>query len=329
MKTRITELLGCKYPILQGALAGLGNWKFAAAVANAGAHGTITASVSRTPEQLKEDIRQCRNATDGSFGVNLSIGACPQIEEMLEVCIKEKVPVETAMYKPDSLAPRIKESGLTWIHKSARVKDAIHAVNLGVDAVIIVGLEGTGFKSPEQLPTMTTIIWGTRQIKVPFIAAGGIADARGFIGALGMGADGIMLGTALMLTKECPMKDSLKAEILKASPDDPRLIRRVLGSADPKAYAEVQAMRSKMPQDEWLRALERVNLKDSQPLQPQRPAGQGSEQDSSEAVTASDPTRMVSLALAGIDHIATVKELIDSIVNGAKEILGRLDSLRE
>ena len=108
MRTRLTTLLGCKYPILQGAMAGLGNWQFAAAVANAGAHGTLTASVSRTPERLRADIRRCRKATNGSFGVNLTFGACPQIEEMLEVCIAERVPVETAAYKPDSLAPRIK-----------------------------------------------------------------------------------------------------------------------------------------------------------------------------------------------------------------------------
>ena len=88
-KTRVTKLLGCKYPILEGAYAGFGDWKFAAAVAEAGAHGIITASVSRTPERLREDIRRCRDATGGSFGVNLSFGICPQIEGMLEVCIDE------------------------------------------------------------------------------------------------------------------------------------------------------------------------------------------------------------------------------------------------
>ena len=141
-KTRVTELLGCKYPIMEGAFAGFGNWRFAAAVADTGAYGLITGHVSRTPEKLREDIRRCRDATDGSFGVNLSIGRFQRIEEMLEVCIEEGVKVETAGYKPDSLAPRIKEAGLTWIHKAARVKDALHAENLGADAVIVVGLEG-------------------------------------------------------------------------------------------------------------------------------------------------------------------------------------------
>ena len=321
MKTKVTELLGCKYPILQGAMAGFGNWKFAAAVANAGAHGTITASVSKTPEGLREDIKRCRTATGGSFGVNLSFGICPRIEEMLEVCIEEMVPVETALYKPDSLAKRIEESGLPWIHKSARVKDARHAEALGVDAIIVVGLEGTGFKSPEQLPTLTTTLLATRQLKVPFIAAGGIADARGFLGALGMGAEGIMMGTAFMLTQESPMKQSLKDEILKTGPDDPRLLRRVLASADPKAYAEVQAMRGKVPLEEWLGMLERVNIKDED--------WKKSGEVAAETVSASDPTRMVSLAIAAIDHIPTVKELIEGIVRGAEEGLKRLNLMKD
>lgn len=323
MKTRITELLGCKYPILQGAMAGMGNWEFAAAVARAGAHGTITASVSRTPDRLKEDIGRCRDDSHGgSFGVNLSFGICPDIEKMLEVCIMERIPVETAMYKPDSLAPRIKESGLKWIHKSARIKDAVHAEHLGADAVILVGLEGTGFKSPEQLPITTALVWGVRQIKIPIIAAGGIADARGLVGALGMGAEAVMMGTAFMLTEECPMKASMKEEILKTSPDDPRLLRRVLGSPDPKAYAQVQAMRGKVPLEQWLRMLESVNLKDDRPIEESHALGADDP-----VVRTSDPTRMVSLALAAISRIPTVKELVDSIVTEAEVLISRLTEM--
>jgi NAD(P)H-dependent flavin oxidoreductase YrpB (nitropropane dioxygenase family) len=246
-KTRVTELLGCKYPILEGAFAGFGNWQFAAAVAETGAHGLITASVSRTPERLQEDIKRCRDATDGSFGVNFTLTGSAPFEEMLEVCIEEGVPIETAAYKPDALAPRIKEAGLKWIHKSARVKDAIHAEELGADAVIVVGLEGTGFKSPEQLPTMITTIWALRELKVPFIAAGGIGDAHGFLGALGMGADGVMMGTAFMATKECPVKDTVKEAIVEAKPDNLELRHRVLAIANPKDLEEVMKLRNTMP----------------------------------------------------------------------------------
>jgi NADH:quinone reductase (non-electrogenic) len=229
-KTRITGLLGCKYPILQGAIARLGDWRLAASVAQAGAHGTITASVSKTPGKLREDIRQCRAVTDGSLGVNLSIGICPQIDEMLEVCIEEKVVVETSVYKPDALAPRIKQAGIKWIHKAARVKDAVHAQELGPDAIILVGLEGAGIKNPEQLPTMTTILWGRKNISLPLIAAGGIGDAHGFLGALALGADGVMMGSAFMLTQECRISVADKQKIMQLYPDNPELRKRVMSS---------------------------------------------------------------------------------------------------
>jgi len=236
-KTKITDLLGCKYPILQGATERLGTWQFAAAIAEAGAHGTITASVSKTPEQLRDDIRRCKDATNGTFGVNLSIGICPQIEERLEVCIAEQIPVETALYKPDALASRIKQSGLKWIHKAARVRDAMHAQELGVDAIILVGLEGGGFKNPAQLPTLTTILHGVRKLSVPVIAAGGIGDAHGFLGALALGAEGVMMGSAFMTTKESPVSQKYKEAMIGLNLDDPEFRNRVMTPRvfDPKA----------------------------------------------------------------------------------------------
>ena len=305
-KTRVTDIFDCRYPILEGAYAGFGNWQFAAACAEAGAHGCITASTSRTPEQLREDIRSCRKATSGSFGVNLSFGICPRIEDMLEVCIEEKVPVETAIYKPDALAPRIKEGGIPWIHKSARVKDAQHAEELGADAVIVVGLEGVGFKSPEQLPTFITTSWGSRQVKVPFVAAGGIGDARGFLGALAMGADGIMMGTAFMATKECPTNEASKQGMVETSPDNPRLRWRVLSHASPKDYAEVLRKRGDLPLSEWLPMLERIQPKPS---------------DWEGPPDIPEPSRVGSLAVGAIDSIPTVKEFIDGIIREAEEMV--------
>jgi len=142
--------------------------------------------------------------------------------------------LETSVYKPDALAPRIKAGGLTWIHKAARVKDALHAQELEPDAIILVGLEGAGIKNPEQLPTMTTMVWGRRQMTVPLIAAGGIGDAHGFLAALGMGADGIMMGSAFLATKESPVKESVKEAIVQLSPDNPELRQRVMVPAPPR-----------------------------------------------------------------------------------------------
>jgi len=305
-KNRVTDLLGCKYPILEGAFGGQGTWKLAAAVANAGAHGTITASTSRTPERLREHIKRCREATidaEGTFGVNISIGVCPQVEGMLEVCIEEGVVLETAMYKPDTLVPRIKEAGIKWIHKAPLVKDALHAEKLGADAVIIIGMEAYVFKRPGMLPLLTTITWAARQIKVPIIAAGGIGDGHGFMGALGMGAEGVVLGTAILVTEESPLGKRPKAAAANLSPDHPQHRQRILASPDPERYAEVMKLRDTMPFEKWMPMLERVTLEDPE----------------WEKIMKELPR--VSLAVAVIDSVPTVKELIDSIMSGAEDVL--------
>jgi NAD(P)H-dependent flavin oxidoreductase YrpB (nitropropane dioxygenase family) len=313
-KTRITEMFGCKYPILEGAYAGFGNWEFAAACAEAGVHGLITASTSRTPEQLRQDIRSCRKATSGSFGVNLSFGICPRIDEMLEVCIEEKVPVETAIYKPDSLAPRIKESGIPWIHKTARVKDALHAEKLGANAVIVVGLEGVGFKNPEQLPTFINVTWGAPQFKVPFVAAGGIGDARGLLGALAMGADGIMMGTAFMATMECPTNKASKMDMIESSPDNPRLRWRVLSHASPQDYAQVMQKRGDLPLEQWLPMLERI---------------QPTTKDWAGDPSVPEPSRVGSLAVGVLKSVPTVREFIDNMIKEAEELAEKWAWLRD
>ena len=312
--TRMTELLGCRYPILQGAFAGFGNWRFAAAVAETGAHGMITASFSRKPETLRDDIKRCRDATGGTFGVNLSIGACPQIDYMLDVCIESGVQVETAMNKPDELAPRIKAGGLKWVHKAARVKDALHAEKLGADAVILVGLEGAGIKNPEQLPTMTTTILAARHLAIPVIAAGGIGDARGFLGALGMGADGIMMGTAFMAATECPARDAAKDAIIRTSPDDPRLRQRVLAVRDrekeEEVLKEVMAMRGKLSHEDWMDYyMRRV-----------KPGTSGDEVMAG-GTRSEGSAGAGSMAVGVIDRILTARELVDGIIEDAEEIL--------
>lgn len=157
-RTRLTELLGCKYPIMQGSFTSLGTWKFAAAVCEAGAHECLTAAISGTPEKLREDIRNLKRTTTEPFSVNITIGICPHIDEMLEVCVEEDVPsIETSAYKPDKFAEHIKRSGITWIHKGATVRFLRHAEQLGANAGVLVGLEGYGLKNIRQLPTLTSI----------------------------------------------------------------------------------------------------------------------------------------------------------------------------
>jgi nitronate monooxygenase len=319
-KTRVTELLGCEYPILQGALSRIGNWEFAAAVSEAGAHGCLTAAVSLTPEKLREDIRRCRAATSKSFEVNVTMGMCPHLDEMLKVCLDEDVEViETAVFSADELGKRIKDAGRIWIHKTATLKHALHAEKSGADAVIIVGLEGIGFKNILQLPTMTTIAWAARNIKIPIIAAGGIGDAHTFLGALALGAEGVMMGTAFMATKECPISDRFKQSMVRAFPDNPHFRHTVLAPPNPRDYEEVMKKRDEMPLEKWLPALERVMLKhDDWKLAPEM------WREEYERLSS-----LMSFAVAYIDHIPTVKEFVEGIIKGAEDILASWEFLKD
>ena len=221
--------------------------------------------------------------------------------------------METAVYKPDSLVSRIKESGLPWIHKTARIKDALHTEELGADAIIVVGLEGVGFKSPEQLTTLINVTWGAPQFKVPFVAAGGISDARGLLGALAMGAEGIMMGTAFMATVECPTNSDSKVDLVNSSPDNPRLRWRVLSHASPKDYAEVMRKRGNLPISEWLPMLERIQPKSSEW------EGDPNVQEQS---------RVGSLAVGGIKSVPTVREFIDNMIKEAEELVNKWEWIR-
>jgi len=320
-KTRITEMFGIKYPIIQGAYGGFGTSAIAVPVSEAGGLGIITAGALRTPEKLREDIRRARDLTDKPIGVNLSVGMCPQIEKMREVCIEEGIPiVETAVFRADDHGRRLKEAGVKWMHKVATVQHALAAEQQGVDAVVIVGLEGTGFKSAAQLTTLTTITWAVRQIKCPIIAAGGIGDARGFLAALAMGAEAVYMGTAFMATKECPIPESHKRKLVEASPADPKIRDSALAPPDPKELERVMKLRGQIPESEWLQKLERVLLKQSPDEIPE-------EIDTEEVLRIAGG----SLAVAVIDRIVSVKELIDSIIGGAEEILasGAFPGLKE
>jgi NAD(P)H-dependent flavin oxidoreductase YrpB (nitropropane dioxygenase family) len=311
-KTGVTELLNCDYPILQGALSRIGNWKFAAAVSETGAHGCLTAAVSMTPEKLREDIRRCKDATDKDFSVNITVGMCPHIDDMLDVCLEEGIQViETAVFTADEYGKRIKDAGRKWIHKTATLKHALHAEKQGADAVMLVGLEGIGFKNVLQLPTMTTIAWAARHIRVPIIAAGGIGDARTFLGALALGAEGVMMGTAFMATRECPISERFKEKMVKAFPDNPHLRNRVLAPPNPRDYEAVMKKRGDMPLPNWLTALERVMLKhDDWEIAPE--------------MWTEDYDRLSSMMSFGatyVDSIPTVKEFVDNIIEGAHKII--------
>ena len=315
-KTRVTEMLGIKYPIIEGSFSGFGTSALAAPVSEAGGLGMITAHVLRTPEGLREDIRRLKSRTDKPFAVSISPGICHDVDKMVEVVIDEGVPVlETSATRGDVVGKRAQAAGIKWIHKVATVRHALSVEAQGADAVVIVGLEGTGLKSPAQLPTLITIPWAVRQIRIPIIAAGGIGDSYGFMAALAMGAEAVYMGTAFVTTKECPVPDHYKERLVEATPADAKLRERILTPPSAAEYEKVMKERGKIPESEWLIKLERVasNLPSDVSL---------SEESFYEAEEILKVTPG-SLAVAMIDKVVTVKELIENIISGAEAIRRR------
>jgi len=316
-KTRITELFDCKYPILQGALSNFGYPELAAAVSNAGAHGGITAGAYRTPEELRRAIKKYHELSDEPFSVNISLTHCKDEEGMLKVFLEEDVPVlETAVYLADSFGKRAHDAGRKWIHKVAAVKHAIHAQEAGVDAVIMVGLEGIGKKNIEQLTTMTTLLWAKKFIRIPLVIAGGLGDGRGFLGALAMGADGIMMGTRFMATKECVLAERHKQNMIKMPPDNLYLKHRCLNTPDPKAYAELMKLREQgMSMHEWIPKATALFLKEDK----WKAAEYKGPEDSGEDLELM--SNLWSEAVATVDDIPTCKELVDRTMREAEEMM--------
>lgn len=315
-KTRITEMLCIKYPIIEGSFSGFGTSALAAPVSEVGGLGMITAHALRTPEKLREDIRRLKSKTDKPFAVNLSIPICRNVDKMVEVIIDEGAPVvETSGARADAVGKRVQAAGIKWIHKVASVRHALSAEAQGVDAVVIVGLEGTGFKSPLTLPTLITIPWAVRQIKIPIVAAGGIGDSYGFMAALAMGAEAVYMGTAFMATKECPIPDSYKHKLVENTPDDPKIRSSILTPISADEYQKVIKEKGTIPEREWFMKLEEVAANVPSDIF-----------FSEETYYEPEETLKIapgSLAVAVIDRVVTVKELIENIIAGAEAIRKR------
>jgi nitronate monooxygenase len=266
---------------------------------------------------LRNDIRKARSITDKPFGVNLSIGLCPSLDEMREVAIEERVPVIfTAAYRAEEHGRRIKEAGLKWVHKVVTVKHAVAAERHGADAVVIVGLEGTAFKNISQLPTLTSITTAARLMKVPIIAAGGIGDARGLLAALAMGAEGVYMGTRFLATKECPVSERYKQKLIDAQPWDAEFRERCLTPPKAEEYDRIMGEKGSVSRDHWLQRLEQVALG-------QTPAGKEVDWETDVNIEMTLRIAGGSLAVGVIDRVMSVKELIDTIIHDAERIMSK------
>lgn len=230
MKTRITDIIGTRYPIIQGGMQWVGRAELASAVSNAGALGILTALTQPSPEALLVEIERCRSMTDKPFGVNLTILPTAQpvpYDAYVEAIATSGVGiVETAGRSPAEFIARFKEAGVKIIHKCTAVRHALSAQKAGVDAVSIDGFEAAGHPGEDDVPGMVLIPAAARALDIPILAAGGMADGRSMAAALALGAEGITMGTRFMLTKEAPIHDAIKQAVAQGSERDTRLIFR-------------------------------------------------------------------------------------------------------
>jgi len=236
MKTAITEMFGIEHPIIQGGMHYVGFAELAAAVSNAGGLGVITGLTQRTPELLAKEIARCRDMTDKPLGVNLTFlptFSAPPYPEYI-AAIREggiKI-VETAGRSPEQYMPALKAAGIKVIHKCTSVRHSLKAEQIGCDAVSVDGFECGGHPGEDDMPNMILLPRAAEELKIPFVASGGMADARSLVAVLALGAAGMNMGTRFIATKEAPVHENVKQALVAATELDTRLVMRAIRNTE-------------------------------------------------------------------------------------------------
>jgi nitronate monooxygenase len=236
MKTRITELLGIEHPIIQGGMHYVGFAGLAAAVSNAGGLGIITGLTQQSAGDLANEIAKCQDMTDKPFGVNLTFLpslATPDYPAYIKAVIDAGVSVvETAGRNPQEHLPALQDAGIRIIHKCTSVRHSLKAQAIGCDAVSVDGFECGGHPGEDDIPNMILLLRAADELEIPFVASGGMADARSLVAALAMGAEGMNMGTRFIATQEAPVHPRVKEAIVAASELDTRLVMRPLRNTE-------------------------------------------------------------------------------------------------
>jgi len=315
-KTRITEMFGIKYPIIQGAMMWLSRAEMVAAVANAGGLGIMASLTFPTAKELREEIRKAKSLTDKPFAVNLTL--LPTIrtrslEEYIETAIEEGVTIiETAGRNPRQYMKQLRAGGVKVMHKVASVKAAKTAERIGVDAVTIVGFEEGGNPGMDDVTTLVLVPRTVDELEIPVIAGGGIGDGRGLVAALSLGAEGALMGTRFMLSRECPLHASIKQRLLEASEKDTMMIMRSINNPE------------RVVATDFARRILEMEAKGTS-LEELLPMIDGRRQkralDKGQADEAMIPCGQV---VGLIDDLPTIKEIIDDIIKKARIIVKRL-----
>ena len=322
LKTRITELFNIKHPIIQGGMHYVGFAEMAAPVSNAGGLGIITGLTQKTPADLANEISKCHDLTDKPFGVNLTFlpgFVEPDYPGYIDAIIKGGIKiVETAGRSPEKYMGVLKGAGIKVIHKCTSVRHALKAEKIGCDAASVDGFECGGHPGEDDIPNMILLPRAAEELKIPFVASGGMGNGQQLVAALALGADGINMGTRFIATKEAPVHQNVKDAILKASELDTKLIMRSLKNTE-RVLSNV--------------AVDRI-------LQKERDLGDKIQiQDIMDEVAGVYPKVMqegtmeagawsCGMVAGLINDIPSCEELINKIMDDAMEIInGRLKSL--
>ena len=257
MTNKITKLFKIKHPVIQGGMIWVSGYKLASAVSNAGGLGLIGAG-SMYPEVLRAHIQKCQKATNRPFGVNVPM-LYPDIERIMDIIIEEGVKIVfTSAGNPKTWTSFLKEKEITVVHVVSSVKFALKAEEAGVDAVVCEGFEAGGHNGREETTTFTLIPMVKELVKIPVIAAGGIASGRGMLAAMVLGADGVQIGSRFAATEESSAHQNFKNTIVNVKDGDTHLTLKELAPVrlvKNKFYNEIQELYLQNPSKEKLKEL--------------------------------------------------------------------------
>lgn len=255
MKNRITKLFNIQYPIIQAGMVWNSGWRLASAVSNSGGLGLIGAG-SMYPHVLREHIIKCKNATTKPFGINVPM-LYPNLEEIMQIIVDEGVKIVfTSAGNPKTWTSFLKDNGITVVHVVSSVKFAVKSEQAGVHAVVAEGFEAGGHNGREETTTFTLIPMVKEKVKIPVIAAGGIATGKGMLAAMVLGADGVQIGSRFVASCESSAHINFKNEVVKAQDGDTHLTLKELAPVrliKNKFFTELQTLYKQNPTIEQLK----------------------------------------------------------------------------
>ena len=319
--TRITELLGIRYPILAGPMGPkISDAGLVSAVSNAGGLGILPAMEFPNTKGLREEIKKIKSLTDKPFAVNVTLvpfySRGSSFDEYFAAAIEEGVNIiETSARSPEPYMELLKGAKVKVIHRATRTRDIKTAERVGVDAVIILGIEAGGLPGMEDVTSLVRIPIAKDAVSIPVIAGGGIADARGFVAALALGAEGVLMGTRFLVSKECSIHSRIKEWLLELNENDTVLIGRGMKNTSRVVKTDftqkILEMEQKGATPEELLAIMRSDI----------------ERNAYTTGDASQATVSAGQVVGLLDDIPSVKEIIEGIINQARLIVERLGKI--